>query len=57
MPKDEVKLIPYRNCKDLDRGREAKIEKTLNDRSQERHQAVPVKERTRERDKGLEIEF
>ena len=53
----EIKLIPYQNCKDLDRGREAKIEKTIDDKSRELQRAVPVKQKTRERDMGLEIEF
>ncbi len=53
----EIKLIPYQNCKNLDRSREAKIEKTINDKGHELHRAVPVKQRTRERDIGLEIEF
>ena len=51
----EIKLIPYQNCKNLDRSQEAKIEKTINDKGHELHRAVPVKQRTR--DLGFELEF
>jgi len=54
--KDEIKLVPYKDCHNLDRGREAKIEKTIDNKGHELHRAVPVKERTRERDLGLDLE-